>query len=256
VARFFIGLGLPLTEGYGLTEAAPVVTATEPRDCLPGCVGTPLPGIETRLGPGGELFTRSPAVMLGYWHRPEETARAVDAEGWLHTGDIAERRDDGYLAIGGRLKEILVLSTGHKIAPSDMEMSLTMDPLIEQAMIVGEGRQYPAALLVLSEKPWHHLAGTLGLDPDAPASLRDHQAIDALLARTEERLAEFPEYARLRALHLTRAAWTIDDGLITPTMKVKRDAIEARFASEIAALYDQPSHRPGEPASGSDVRRR
>jgi long-chain acyl-CoA synthetase len=243
VARFFIGLGLPLTEGYGLTEAAPVVTATEPRDCRPGCVGTPLPGIETRLGPAGELLVRAPSVMMGYWNRPEETAQAVDAEGWLHTGDIAERRDDGYLAIGGRLKEILVLSTGHKIAPMDMEMALTMDPLIEQAMVVGEGRQYPAALLVLSERSWQRLAAALGLDPQDPASLADPRAIDALLARTEERLAEFPDWARLRALHPTLAPWTIDDGLITPTMKIKRDVLEGRFAAEIAALYAQPRRR-------------
>ncbi|MBK1730987.1 long-chain fatty acid--CoA ligase [Thiococcus pfennigii] len=251
VARFFIGLGLPLTEGYGLTEAAPVVTATEPRDCLPGCVGTPLPGIETRLGPAGELLVRAPSVMMGYWNRPEETARAVDRDGWLHTGDIAERRDGGYLAIGGRLKEILVLSTGHKIAPMDMEMALTMDPLIEQAMVVGEGRQYPAAMLVLSERPWQRLAAALGLDPQDPASLADPRVIDALLARTEERLAEFPDWARLRALHPTLAPWTITDGLITPTMKIKRDVLEGRFAAEIAELYAQPRRRPGEAAPAS-----
>jgi len=256
VARFFIGLGLPLTEGYGLTEAAPVVTGTQPKDCVPGHVGTPLPGIETRLGPGGELFVRAPCVMLGYWNRPEQTAQAVDADGWLHTGDIADVNDDGYIAIRGRLRDILVLSTGHKIAPTDMEMALTMDPLIEQAMVLGEGRQCPAALLVLAEKPWDRFAAGLGLNAEDPRSLTDPRTIDALLARTEERLAAFPGYARVRALHASLVPWTIDDGLITPTMKVKRDAIEARFASEIAALYSQPTRLSAGTKPGAGTRPR
>ena len=237
VARFFIGLGLPLTEGYGLTEAAPVVTGTEPKDCVPGYVGTPLPGIETRLGAGGELHVRAPSVMQGYWNQPEATAQVIDADGWLHTGDIAERRDDGYIAIRGRLKEVLVLSTGHKIAPTDMEMALTMDPLIDQAMVVGEGRQYLAALLVLAEKSWRELATQLGLDAGDTRSLADPRAVAAVLARTEERLGAFPSYARLGGLHLALVPWTIEDGLMTPTMKIKRTALEARYADEIKALY-------------------
>jgi long-chain acyl-CoA synthetase len=244
VARFFIGLGLPLTEGYGLTEAAPVVTGTEPEDCVPGCVGTPLPGVEVRLGPADELFVRAPSVMLGYWRRPEDTAAAVDAEGWLHTGDIAELREDGYVRIRGRLKEVLVTSTGHKIAPADMEMALTMDPLIEQAMVLGEGRPDLAALLVLAEKHWRRLAAELGLAADDPASLRAPAVEAALLARCAERLAEFPGYAQLHALHLSLEPWTIDDGLITPTLKIKREALQERFAQTIAALYARHRARP------------
>ena len=251
VARFFIGLGLPLTEGYGLTEAAPVVTATEPRDCVPGCVGTPLPGVEVRLGPADELFVRAPSVMLGYWQRPEDTAAAVDAEGWLHTGDIAALREDGYLQIRGRLKEVLVTSTGHKIAPADMEMALTMDPLIEQAMVLGEGRPDLVALLVLAEKHWRRLAAELGLEANDPASLRVPAAEATLLARCGERLSEFPGYAQLHALHLSLAPWTIDEGLITPTMKIKRDSLQTRFAETIAALYARPRTRRQGPVSAA-----
>ena len=175
--------------------------------------------------------------MQGYWNQPEATAQVIDADGWLHTGDIAECRDDGYIAIRGRLKEVLVLSTGHKIAPTDMEMALTMDPLIDQAMVVGEGRQYLAALLVLAEKSWRELATRVGLDAGDARSLADPRAVAAVLARTEERLDAFPGYARLGGLHLVLVPWTIEDGLMTPTMKIKRTALEARFADEIEALY-------------------
>lgn len=254
VARFFIGLGLPLTEGYGLTEAAPVVTATEPKDCVPGCVGTPLPGVEVRLGPADELFVRAPSVMLGYWNHPKDTAEAVDADGWLHTGDLAALREGGYVHIRGRLKEVLVTSTGHKVAPADMEMALTMDPLIEQAMVLGEGRPDLLALLVLAEKHWRHLAAELGLAAGDSASLRSPAAEAALLARCGERLAEFPGYAQLHALHLSLDPWTIDEGLITPTMKIKREALQTRFAETIATLDARPrTRRQGSvPASIAD----
>ena len=168
VARFFVGLGLPLTEGYGLTEAAPVVSNVAPEAFIPGWVGLPLPGVETRIGPKDELLVRGPNVMLGYWGQPEATAQVIDADGWLHTGDVVAERG-GYIAIRGRLKEILVTSTGEKVPPADMEMALTMDPLLDQAMVVGEGRPYLAALLVLAPGPWQQLAGGLGLDPGRPA---------------------------------------------------------------------------------------
>ena len=248
VARFFIGLGLPLTEGYGLTEAAPVVTGTQPADCVPGCVGTPLPGVQLRLGAGDELWVRSPGVMRGYWHRPDDTAAALDAEGWLHTGDIADLRADGYVRIRGRLKEVLVTSTGHKIAPADMEMALAMDPLIEQAMVVGEGRPDLVALLVLAQTRWRRLAALLGLDADDPLSLREPAAEAAVLARCAARLAEFPGYAQLHALHLSLTPWTIEEGLITPTLKIKREALQERFAETIAVLYAKRRRPRREPA--------
>ena len=171
VARFFVGLGLPLTEGYGLTEAAPVVSNIAPEGFRPGWVGIPLPGVEVRLGAQDELYVRGPNVCLGYWGDAEATAAAIDAEGWLHTGDVATLAD-GYVGIRGRLKEILVTSTGQKVPPADMEMALTMEPLFDQAMVVGEGRPYLAALLVLAPEPWARLAGRLGLDPDDPARWR------------------------------------------------------------------------------------
>ncbi|WP_200345375.1 AMP-binding protein [Halochromatium glycolicum] len=240
VGRFFVGLGLPLTEGYGLTEAAPVVTGTTPPGFRPGWVGPPLPGVEVRLGAQQELCVRGPNVCAGYWQQTAATAQAIDAEGWLHTGDIGEIDDDGFIGIRGRLKEIIVTSTGEKIPPTEMESALTMEPLFDQAMVVGEGRQFLAAVLVLSDAPWRRLAARLGLDPDDPSSLADPLAIDAALTRAAARLSDFPGYAQVHAVHLTRSAWTIDNGLITPTMKLKRPELMAEFGPALEALYSRP----------------
>jgi long-chain acyl-CoA synthetase len=244
VARFFIGLGLPLTEGYGLTEAAPVVTASEPAACIPGYVGPPLLGIETRIGAQDELLVRAPSVMQGYWRQPQATAQAIDADGWLRTGDRVEIRD-GYLRIRGRLKDILVTSTGEKVPPNDMEMALTMDPLFDQAMVVGEGRPFLAALVVLSPDHWQRLTVELGLDAQDPRALTDPRAVAAAQARVDRCLVSFPGYAQIRALHLETQPWTVEDGLLTPTLKVKRPALETRFADAIEALYAR--HRQAAP---------
>lgn len=236
VARFFIGLGLPLTEGYGLTEASPVLSNTKPEDCVPGSVGRPLPGLQIRIGPQGELFAQTPGRMLGYWGQSEATARAIDGDGWLHTGDLAEIRD-GYIYIRGRLKEILVTSTGEKVPPGEMEMALTMDPLFDQAMVLGEGKPFLAALLVLERGAWASLARGLGLDPGDPAALRHPAAIKAALSRVQDRLKPFPGFAQVRAVHLGLEPWTVENGLVTPTLKARRDRLESRFADEIHRLY-------------------
>jgi len=254
IGRCFVGLGLPLTEGYGLTEAAPVVTGVAPEGFRPGWVGTPLPDVEVRLGPERELFVRGPNVTAGYWRQPAATAAAIDVDGdgddhggghgggWLHTGDIAEIAADGQIGIRGRLKEIIVTSTGEKIPPTDMESALTMEPLFDQAMVIGEGRPFLVAILVLDEPRWRALAARLGLDPNDPAALADRRALKAAREKVDARLADFPGYAEVRALHLTHMPWTIENGLITPTMKLKRPALMARFAAVIDALYSRAQH--------------
>ena len=153
MARFLIGLGLPLIEGYGLTEAAPVVATNTIADNLPGSVGRPLEGIELKLSSSGELIVRTPAAMTGYWKDDDLTAEALDRNGWLHTGDIAEMRD-GRVFIQGRTKELLVLSTGEKVSPSDIEARITQDTLFKQALVVGDGKPFVAAVLVLDKSRW------------------------------------------------------------------------------------------------------
>ena len=238
LARVFIGLGVPLMQGYGLTEAGPVVTGNRLDDNVPDSVGLPLPGIEVRLGEKDELLVGSPGVMLGYWQRPEATREAIEAGGWLHTGDQA-RIENGHVHIIGRLKEILVLSTAEKIAPADLEMAITDDPLFEQVMAVGEGMPHVAALVVLPSAAWPPFARAVGVDPAGTESLNAPAVLRAVLKRIEQRLAPFPSYARVRRVWLTLEPWTIENGLITPTMKLKRAELASRFASEIARLYEQ-----------------
>lgn len=236
ISRFFIGLGLPLLQGYGLTEAAPVVSANRPENNVPESVGEPLPGIEVMIGGNDELLVRSPGVMMGYWNRPDDTGQAVDKEGWLHTGDQAEIVNN-HIFIRGRLKDILVTSTGEKVAPAEMEMCITQDPLFDQALVIGEGRPYIAALLVLNRPAWQALAIALSLNPDDPAVLDSPQALATVLAKMRELLHAFPGHAQVRAVHLTMEGWSIENGLLTPTMKLKRPEIEKRFPEEIRQLY-------------------
>ncbi|HEX6726373.1 MAG TPA: long-chain fatty acid--CoA ligase [Nitrospira sp.] len=236
LSRFFVGLGLPLLQGYGLTEAAPVVTSNRPQDNLPESVGISLPGVEVKLGAKNELLVRGPNVMMGYWNRPEDTARAIDAEGWLHTGDQV-RIENGHVFIVGRLKEIVVLSTGEKVSPEALELALILDPLIDQAMVVGEGKPYLAALLVLNAGAWRAMAQRWSLPMDDPAVLTDVRLQQYIERMCRQSLACFPEYAQVRRFWLTLEPWTIDNGLLTPTFKLKRPAIETRFAKHILDLY-------------------
>jgi long-chain acyl-CoA synthetase len=235
-SRWFIGMGLPLLQGYGLTEAAPVVSGNTATDNQPSSVGTALPGVELRLGAGDEVLVKGPGVMRGYWNRPEDTSKVLDADGWLHTGDIG-RLEMGHLYITGRIKEILVLSTAEKVAPVDLEMAITGDPLFEQAMVLGEGKPYLCALLVVNQHAWGHLCASLGLAPEDPNALASAAAAKAALDRVAARLEPFPTYARVRKVWLRREPWTIEADLITPTMKLKREALARQFKDPIEALY-------------------
>jgi long-chain acyl-CoA synthetase len=236
VARLFISLGLPLLQGYGLTEASPVLTVNTLAENRPDSVGLPLPDVQLRLGPGDELLAKSPGVMAGYWHDADATAAVLDPDGWLHTGDIAAQRDRHWY-ITGRLKDIIVLANGEKVPPVDIEHALMLDPLIHQALLVGEGRPYLAAVLVLHHKQWTDLAGGLGLDANAPASLADPRTEQAVLARVEAALHAFPGYARLRRVHLTLEEWTESNGLLTATQKARRGKLVERYGEVIDALY-------------------
>ncbi|QWG22308.1 AMP-dependent synthetase/ligase [Bradyrhizobium sediminis] len=236
VARLLIGLSLPLVEGYGLTEAAPVVAANGLDDNFPGSVGRPLQGIEVKLSPEGELLVRSPSMMMGYWKDPGETARALDPMGWLSTGDFAELKD-GRIFVRGRLREMIVLSIGEKVNPNAVETELTRDCLFKQAVVVGDRRPFLTALIVLDPDAWRRFAADKGLDPERP----NHAASKTeLLARVTPLLATQPRYAQVRAVHLILESWTIEAGLLTPTLKVKRDVVQKMFAREINALYAEP----------------
>ena len=236
LGHLFIGLGVPILQGYGLTEHSPVISVNRAEDNVPESVGEPLPGVEVRIGPREELLVRSPSVMLGYWEDPDATRRMIDRDGWLHTGDQA-RIERGHVFITGRLKDVIVLATGEKVPPADMEMAILEDALFEQVMVVGEQRPYLVAVCVLDSGAWRALAAALGLDPDDPASLADPRAERAVVERIGRCLHAFPGYAQVRRAVLTLEPWTVEDGLLTPTLKPKRRRIEARHAEAIAACY-------------------
>lgn len=242
IASFLIGLGLPLVEGYGLTETAPVVAANGLDDNLPGSVGRPLQDVDLRIGERGELLVRSPAAMMGYWKDDEQTARTIDADGWLATGDIAEIRD-GRVFIRGRLKELLALSTGEKVNPNVIEAELIREPLFEQVAVVGDGRPFVAALIVLNEAAWKRFAETENADPRQPNA---KPVKEAILTRIRKLLAPLPRSAQVHGIHLFVEPWTIDAGLLTPTLKVKREALQQQFAGEIGAIYAEHAVRRNE----------
>lgn len=237
IARFFISLGLHLLQGYGLTETSPTVSVNTEIDNRPESVGRPLPGVEVTITADSELLVRGPNVMSGYWRNPDASAAVIDRQGWLHTGDQARIADSGHIIITGRLKEIIVLSNGEKVAPAELEMAISADRLFEQTLVVGEGRPYLSALLQLNHAEWTELAGTLAVDATQTALLESEPVQRALLARIAPRLAHFPGYARIRRVHASLAPWNVQDGLMTATLKLRRKQLLERFAGEIERMY-------------------
>jgi long-chain acyl-CoA synthetase len=175
--------------------------------------------------------------MLGYWHNKQATEETIDNEGWLHTGDKARIDEQGRIYITGRLKEIIVLSNGEKVPPNDMELAIAMDPLFDQVMVLGEGRPYLSALLVLNPTQWQNLCTELGQDCNNPHSLNSEASIAAALERVCEQIKSFPGYAQIQRIALTLEPWSVENDLITPTLKLKRERILKHYADTIAELY-------------------
>jgi len=235
IAQLFIGLGVPITQGYGLTESSPVISGNDLGNNKPDSVGIPSPGLEVRIGEHDELLTRSPAVMLGYWKDPEATAAVIDSEGWLHTGDKA-RLEGKHLYITGRLKEIIVLANGEKVPPADMEMAIALDPLFEQVLVIGEGRPYLSAMIVPEPAALANLLQELELPPDTDY---DHPRLqEAVLERINRQIHDFPGYAKIFRVDLMREPWTVDNGYMTPTLKLRRNRILEQQAQEVERLYE------------------
>jgi len=214
VARHFLGLGLTMLQGYGLSEVSPVVAANHLDDNDPVSVGYPLEGMEVRVNEQHELLVRGPSVMLGYWRDPQATAAVLSADGWLNTGDQVDIRE-GRIYIKGRTKDILVLSNGEKVPTDEIERALLEEPAFEQAMVVGEGRAY-LVLLAVSQEP-------------------DEKKLAKL---ANERLKSLPRYIRIRRVVAMKEPWTLEDGLLTPTLKVKRAEVRARYEAEIRRIYE------------------
>ncbi|HEX5069531.1 MAG TPA: long-chain fatty acid--CoA ligase [Vicinamibacterales bacterium] len=238
LARWFYGTGIPLVEGYGLTETSPVVSVAPLHAMRFGTVGPPLPNVELRIADDGEVLARGPSVMIGYYNRPAETA-AVMRDGWFCTGDIGQVDECGYLRITDRKKELLVTSGGKKIAPQPIEADLRRNAFISDAVLVGDSRRFPAALIVPN---FSRLAAHLGVSRPG-----DSPAMAALLARPDVRAIYTAaidavnrtrsQYERIKEFRLLPRELTIGAGELTPTMKVKRRVIDERYKELIEEMY-------------------
>ena len=236
ISRVFIGLGLPVLQGYGMTESSPVACANRPEDNVPASVGCAIPGVQVKIGELGALLIKGPNVMLGYWNKPEATQQIMLPDGWLNSGDTARIDAQGHVYITGRLKEIIVMSNGEKIAPTDVEAAIVRDTLFEQVMLLGEGKPYLTVLAVLNAEQWKKAAAERGIAPGAEA-LQTKQAHDLVVKRITAQLGAFPGYAQVRRAVVTLEPWTIENGLLTPTLKFKRVQVMAKFNAEIDRMY-------------------
>ncbi len=238
VAKMFCGLGLAPIQGYGMTESSPIISGNSLEINQPETVGIPFKNLEVRLAPDThEILVRGPSIMKGYWKRPEDTARVLTEDGWLHTGDVGEFNDAGLLRIRGRIKEIIVTSTGEKVPPVDLELALETDPLFAQTFVVGENRPFISFVTVLNPDEWKRLASKLNVQHDDPASFSLPAVRAAVLKRAKAAAADFPHYALPRNVTLTLEPWTVDNGFLTPTLKIKRGPLGKHFESAIADMY-------------------
>jgi len=227
---FFMMLGIPVLQVYGLTETTAICTMDVPGHPVPGRVGPAIPGIEMMVGENDEILVRGPNVFPGYWQRPAETAKAL-AGGWFHTGDQGEVDAAGNWRITGRLKSLIVLNSGHNVAPEPLEHALAARiPEAQQVVLVGNQRSYLGALVAASTAA----APASGNGSSEPSANKIQSALDAMNAG-------LPHYKQIRAFHVVREPFTVENGLLTTMGKLKRDAIAARFAGEIDSLYRKKS---------------
>ena len=236
IAKTFIGLGLEISQGYGMTELSPVVSTNRLDDNDPASVGPTLSGISIKLGTHDELLVKGPNVMLGYWGNEDATKDIIDNDGWLHTGDIAHIENE-HIYITGRIKEIIVLANGEKVPPTDIEMAIATDTLFEQTMVVGEGKPFLSAIAVLNFEQWHVLAQEVGVSTDISESLNCERVHEKVIERISAKIHDFPGYAKIVRVYNTLEPWTIEEGLITPKMSLKRDRLLKKYAQQLDEIY-------------------
>jgi long-chain acyl-CoA synthetase len=239
-AQFFAGIGLPITEGYGLTETSPIVTANPMNAPRLGTVGRPIPGVEVRIAADGEILVRGPNVMVGYHNKPQETAAVLQGE-WFHTGDVGALDADGYLSITDRKKDLLVTSGGKKIAPQPIEAILKRSPLVGEALVLGDRRRFASALIVPDFAALERRLKDLGRPEGQRVALIARDDVLALYQEIVDGLnRELSQFERIKKFRLLPREFTIESGELTPTVKVKRRAVEQNWAREIDDMYKEP----------------
>jgi len=238
IGRFFQALGLTLLQGYGQTESAPVVSCNKPSKVKMASVGPALAGVEVRIAEDGEILVRGDNVMLGYWQDPEGTARAL-RDGWLHTGDVGHMDDEGYIYITDRKKDLIVLSGGDNVSPARLEGLLTMEPEIEQAYVVGDRRAYLVALLVPSRGLVDEWASASGKPPELDRLAEDPAFCDRVGEAVDRANAKASVLERIRRFLVAPEAFSIENGMMTPTMKIRRHKIHEAYGARLEALYQR-----------------
>jgi long-chain acyl-CoA synthetase len=241
LSRVFWAAGIPVSEGYGLTETSPVISVSQvsPPDFRIGCVGTLVDCIELKIAEDGEICVRGDSVMVGYYKNPEATAEAIDSEGWFHTGDIGEMVEGKYLKITDRKKEIFKTSGGKYVAPQLVENRLKESAFIEQCMVVGAGQKFPSALIIPEFTALAVWCKQHGISEGTPAELiQNKEVIRKLEEEVLSTMGSVAKYEQVKKFVLLPRLFTVQDGEITPTLKLKRKAIYAKHEAAILALYE------------------
>jgi long-chain acyl-CoA synthetase len=238
IAKALYVLGFNIVEGYGLTETAPVVCCASVEDNRLGTVGKPLPGVEVKIGEGEEILVRGPNVMKGYFNKPEETARAIDSDGWFHTGDQGRFDLHGNLIITGRIKELIITSYGKNVAPVPIESEIMRSGYIEQVVLYGDDRKYLSALIVPRKEALEQFAVERDIRTASYELLLQKDEVKTLMSTEIEKVTrELPNYAKVKAFNLLPESFSVDNHLLTPTLKLRRRKIYERYRPEIDAMY-------------------
>jgi long-chain acyl-CoA synthetase len=237
LALVYIGAGLPIVQGYGLTETSPVITAGVLEDNRVGTVGKPIRNVEVRIARDGEIETRGPQVMRGYYNKPEETRAAFTADGWFKTGDIGALDEDGFLRITDRKKELFKTSGGKYVAPQPIEQLIKGSRFVNQVVLVGNGRKFPAALIVPDWERIESYAQLKGIKGSHAELCRHPRIVDLLERQIAALTPDLPQYERVKKVALLEKEFTIEGGELTPTLKVKRRVVDEKYREAIDALY-------------------
>lgn len=247
VAEFFWAAGIPIFEGYGLSETSPVISVNGPGAVKMGTVGRPVPGVEVKIAADGEILARGPNIMKGYWNLPQATAEALDGDGWFHTGDIGELDEDGFLRITDRKKELIVNAYGKNVAPAPIENSLKSSPFIGQAVVIGDRRKFLSALLVPEFDHLKAWADKQGIGAADTAALLAEPRVRELFGHEVEGVnASLPSFEKIVAWELLPDEFTLESGELTPTQKVKRRVINQKYGPIIDRLYaEADAHHQG-----------
>jgi long-chain acyl-CoA synthetase len=236
----FLGAGLPIVQGYGLTETSPVICVNAVADNRIGTVGRAIEHVEVRIAADGEIETRGPNVMRGYYNKPEETARVFTDDGWFKTGDIGALDTDGYLRITDRKKELFKTSGGKYIAPQPIEQRIKQSRFVNQVVLIGNGRKFAAALIVPDWEALRSYAQHKGLDAATPADLCRHpRVVDLMQRQVDAVTADLSNYERVKRVALLEHELTVAGGEMTPTLKVKRRVVDEKYKDVIDQLYEQ-----------------